>query len=87
MQNRNDGIRRYDVGVDANEFRPVSVKEIIAYFDIWQEMITNGMDTTILHLKEKILSFDKVCRKNVKNIWEPYQRGKIFFGEVLQKLI
>lgn len=34
LQNRNDGIRRYDVGVDANEFRPVSVKEIIAYFDI-----------------------------------------------------
>ena len=28
-----DGIRRYDVGVDANDFYPVSVEQIIKFFD------------------------------------------------------
>ncbi len=31
-ENRADGIRRYDVGVDANNFFPVSVKQIIDFF-------------------------------------------------------
>ena len=31
--NRLDGVWRYDVGVDANNFFPVSVKQIIDFFD------------------------------------------------------
>ena len=30
--NRADGIRRYDVGVDANNFFPVSSKQLIDFF-------------------------------------------------------
>ena len=30
--NRERGIRRYDVGVDANGYRPVSAEEIVAFF-------------------------------------------------------
>lgn len=33
LQNREDGIRRYDVGVDANYYYPVSVKQIMAFFE------------------------------------------------------
>lgn len=32
QQNKMDGIRRYDVGVDANDFYPVSVEQIIDFF-------------------------------------------------------
>ena len=31
-KNRAEGIRRYDVGVDANNFFPVSVKQVIDFF-------------------------------------------------------
>ena len=31
-KNRAEGIKRYDVGVDANNFYPVSVKQIIDFF-------------------------------------------------------
>ena len=31
-QNRKEGILRYDVGVDANSFYPISVKQIIDFF-------------------------------------------------------
>lgn len=34
LQNRSDGIRRYDVGVDANDFAPVSSDEIRRFFGI-----------------------------------------------------
>lgn len=33
LQNKADGIRRYDVGVDANNYYPVSVKQIVEFFD------------------------------------------------------
>lgn len=33
-QNRTEGILRYDVGVDANIFYPVSVKQIIDFFEM-----------------------------------------------------
>lgn len=32
-QNRDAGIRRYDVGVDANDYRPVSADHILAFFE------------------------------------------------------
>lgn len=32
--NRDAGIRRYDVGVDANDFYPVSIKQILLFFEI-----------------------------------------------------
>ncbi|MCM1552784.1 MAG: hydrolase [Butyrivibrio sp.] len=32
IENRKMGIRRYDVGVDANDMEPVSAKEIIDFF-------------------------------------------------------
>lgn len=31
-RNRNDGIKRYDVGVDANAYRPVSIEHIKEFF-------------------------------------------------------
>ena len=31
-RNRSEGIRRFDVGVDANQYYPVSVKQIIEFF-------------------------------------------------------
>lgn len=33
-RNRVEGIRRYDVGVDANHFYPVSLDEIWEFFEI-----------------------------------------------------
>ena len=33
LQNRQDNVLRYDVGVDANRFYPVSVKQILSFFD------------------------------------------------------
>jgi calcineurin-like phosphoesterase family protein len=32
LQNQENGIKRYDVGVDANNFYPVSAKQIIEFF-------------------------------------------------------
>ena len=34
IQNRDDGIRRYDVGVDANDYYPVSLNTILDFFEI-----------------------------------------------------
>ena len=33
QNNRDQGLRRYDVGVDANNYRPISIEEIISYFE------------------------------------------------------
>lgn len=33
MQNRKEGILRYDVGVDANNYYPISVKQILEFFN------------------------------------------------------
>lgn len=33
LQNREEGIKRYDVGVDANNYMPVSMKQIEKFFD------------------------------------------------------
>ena len=33
LQNRSDGVLRYDVGVDANQYSPVSVEQIIRFFE------------------------------------------------------
>lgn len=32
-RNRDNGLLRYDVGVDANAMAPVSIQEIIAFFE------------------------------------------------------
>lgn len=34
MRNRQNNILRYDVGVDANNFYPVSIEEILEYFKL-----------------------------------------------------
>lgn len=34
LQNKVEGIGRYDVGVDANGYYPVSVKQIIDFFKV-----------------------------------------------------
>lgn len=33
LKMREEGIRRYDVGVDANEYRPISIEEILAFME------------------------------------------------------
>lgn len=38
-KNRTEGIRRYDVGVDANNFCPVSVNHIIDFFRLTPSMM------------------------------------------------
>lgn len=44
LQNRVNGIRKYDVGVDTNNYYPVSVKQIVEFFEdsvkIWFENLT-----------------------------------------------
>ena len=40
--NRAEGIRRFDVGVDANNFFPVSAKQIIDYFDQQEKVDDNN---------------------------------------------
>ena len=34
LLNKEDKVKRYDVGVDANQFRPVSVKQILDFFGV-----------------------------------------------------
>lgn len=34
LRMKNMGIRRYDVGVDANDFKPVSIEDIVKFFKI-----------------------------------------------------
>lgn len=34
LQNRQNGLRRFDVGVDANDMRPVSIDKVIDFFNI-----------------------------------------------------
>ena len=34
FENLQKGLRRYDVGVDANNFKPVSIDELIKFFDM-----------------------------------------------------
>lgn len=34
LQNKREGIFRYDVGVDANHMSPVSIEEILSFFDL-----------------------------------------------------
>ncbi|MCF0187295.1 MAG: metallophosphoesterase [Bacteroidaceae bacterium] len=34
LKNKAEGIRRYDVGVDANQFLPVSVHQVLDFFEI-----------------------------------------------------
>ena len=50
MQQRFTGLRRFDVGVDANNFTPVSVEEIIAFFQAEVKPRTN---------REALLAFNK----------------------------
>jgi len=33
VRNRTNGLRRYDVGVDANAMSPVSLKQIVSFFN------------------------------------------------------
>lgn len=40
---RESGIRRYDVGVDANDYRPVSAKEIFDFFGLDTDDFGNSM--------------------------------------------
>lgn len=42
LQMKSEGIRRYDVGVDANNFYPVSLHELLGFLGIDQEEGENG---------------------------------------------
>lgn len=33
LENKKNGLLRYDVGVDANDFKPVSIDDVIKFFD------------------------------------------------------
>ena len=39
LQNRASGRRQYDVGVDANGFRPVSLEQIVRFFEEGQHAV------------------------------------------------
>ena len=41
LEQRKKGSRRYDVGVDANDFRPVSLDEIRAFFSYEEKEVEN----------------------------------------------
>ena len=43
-KNRAEGIRRYDVGVDANNFYPISVKQILEFFSQMPDPIDEDAD-------------------------------------------
>ena len=34
LQQKSDGVLRYDVGVDANDFYPVSIEQVKEFFEI-----------------------------------------------------
>jgi len=34
QKQKENGLLRYDVGIDANDFKPVSVEEILGFFDL-----------------------------------------------------
>lgn len=38
LQNRERGVFRYDVGVDANQFTPVSLEQIVDFFNSYDEV-------------------------------------------------
>jgi calcineurin-like phosphoesterase family protein len=50
-RNRAMGVRRYDVGVDANNFRPVALEDIVEFFADTEPIGYDGDD-------ERFLSFD-----------------------------
>lgn len=37
LQMKEEGIRRYDVGIDANNYKPVSLEEILAFIELLEE--------------------------------------------------
>lgn len=53
FQNKVDGITRYDVGVDANCYYPVSVKQIIKFFENNEgKQIVNCLGKICLNLRQ-----------------------------------
>lgn len=58
IQNREEGIFRYDVGVDANDFYPVSVKQIIELCLKACEMLNKNLAEfiTLEDLKNELIS-------------------------------
>lgn len=48
---REEGIRRYDVGVDANNFKPVSIYEILNFMNKYNHPIFKGKDEIIFNYK------------------------------------
>lgn len=56
IRNREKGIKRYDVGVDANRFIPVSIKQIQEYFQIEEGVQPNETILTIEWRKSDILA-------------------------------
>ncbi len=86
ISNRDKGIKRYDVGVDANKFMPVSIKQIQEYFHAEEDI---QLDETILTIEwrksdilaamkeqgiegtnEQFKDFMNSSRKNVRMIEE-----------------
>lgn len=86
IRNREKGIKRYDVGVDANRFIPVSIKQIQEYFQIEEGVQPDETILTIEWRKSDILAalrekgievseeqfedFMDSTKKNIRNIEE-----------------
>ena len=60
LKNREEGILRYDVGVDANQYMPVSLQQILSFFDGTEPSGIGGM--TLREYKEKHMGDPEFAR-------------------------
>ena len=78
LKNREEGILRYDVGVDANQFTPVSLQQILAFFDGCSNLSESSRDEFHDRLEEARLWAEDVgyTEEDIPNIIDEVRRKK-----------
>lgn len=78
------GLKRYDVGVDANMYRPVSIEEVMRFFEEYiQEKKDDGNKNTDKKLQE---FYDELIRQ--RRIVECYQPNDVYdINQRLEQLL